>query len=76
MGQRAAARGALEVVVFSASFILLEKMRRSVSMSLKPAGGGLRLEEWRMAGIVMEWDNVARACYALGMSSNGGNVEL
>ena len=36
---------------FSASFILLEKMSRSSSMSVNPAGGALRLEAWRMAGI-------------------------
>lgn len=36
---------------FSASFILFEKMSRSSSMSVKPAGGALRLEAWRMAGI-------------------------
>lgn len=37
---------------FSASFILLEKMSRSSSISVKPAGGALRLEAWRMAGIL------------------------
>ncbi len=36
---------------FSASFILLEKIRRSSSMSVNPAGGALRLEAWRIAGI-------------------------
>ena len=38
---------------FSASFILLEKIRRSSSMSEKPAGGALRLEACRIAGIVI-----------------------
>lgn len=36
---------------FSASFILLLKIRRSSSMSLKPAGGAFRLDAWRIAGI-------------------------
>ena len=36
---------------FSASFILLLKIKRSSSMSEKPAGGALRLEAWRIAGI-------------------------
>jgi hypothetical protein len=31
---------------------LLLKIRRSSSMSLKPAGGALRFETWRMAGIL------------------------
>lgn len=36
---------------FSASFILLLKIRRSSSMSVNPEGGALRLEAWRMAGM-------------------------
>lgn len=38
---------------FSASFILLLKIKRSSSMSEKPAGGALRLEAWRIAGILL-----------------------
>lgn len=38
---------------FSASFILLAKIKRESSMSEKPFGGALRLEVWlRMAGIL------------------------
>ena len=48
----AACRGTLVEGAFSASFILLLKIRRSVSMSEKPSGGALRLEEWRIAGMV------------------------
>jgi len=51
MGQAAWCLGMLVEGVASASFILLAKMRRSSSMSLKPFGGGLRFEAWRMAGI-------------------------
>jgi hypothetical protein len=39
-------------VAFSASFILFEKIRRSSSMSEKPAGGALRFDAWRIAGMV------------------------
>lgn len=52
MGHRAWWRGALSEVAFSASFILLLKMSRSSSISEKPAGGALRLEECRIAGML------------------------
>lgn len=51
MGHWAWCLGMLSEGAFWASFILLEKIRRSSSMSEKPSGGGLRLEEGRMGGI-------------------------
>ena len=51
MGHCAWCLGMLSVGVFCASFILLAKMSRSSSMSLKPSGGGLRLEAGRIAGM-------------------------
>ncbi len=44
----------LSVGAFCASFILLLNTSRSSSMSLKPSGGGLRLEAWRIAGMSVE----------------------
>lgn len=52
MGQWTWCRGTLTDDAFSASFILFVKIRRSSSMSLKPAGGALRFEACRIAGIV------------------------
>ncbi len=54
MGQCTWWRGILVVDAFSASFILLLKIRRSSSMSEKPAGGAFLLEAWRIAGILKE----------------------
>jgi len=51
MGHWASWRGP-EGVAACASFILLLKIRRSSSMSVKPAGGALRLLAWRIAGIL------------------------
>jgi hypothetical protein len=55
MGQWTACLGTFVDEAFSASFILLEKIRRSSSMSEKPAGGALRFEAWRIAGIFSIW---------------------
>lgn len=41
------------VVAFSASFILLLKIKRSSSISEKPSGGAFRLEACLIAGILM-----------------------
>lgn len=38
---------------FSASFILFENSRRVSSISEKPAGGGLRVRDVRIGGIVI-----------------------
>lgn len=79
MGHMAAWRGTPADGAFSASFILLLKINRSLSMSEKPSGGALRFEECRIAGIAVR-SMALWACARWGKGEGGecagGEIEL
>lgn len=69
MGHCAWCRGRFSLGAFCASFILLLKISRSSSRSLKPSGGALRLEAGRTAGMVRFW---SRSCGLVSFSAVWG----